>query len=86
MKQYCVALSLFAALLGHSAQAQIAAFLDQVSQTPVADVTLTCPATGRTVLSKADGTADLAPLQDCDSIHIEVVGKNWTGIGPCLNS
>lgn len=70
MKQHCVALFLFAALLGHSAQAQIVTFLDQVSRAPVADVTLTCTANGITVLSKADGTADLAPLKGCDSIRI----------------
>lgn len=50
--------------------AQSVTFLDQVSRAPVADVTLTCTANGITVLSKADGTADLAPLKGCDSIRI----------------
>lgn len=58
----CVALSL---------QAQTVTFLDQATHTPVPDVSLSCTATGKTITTKGDGTADLTSLKDCGPIRID---------------
>ncbi len=64
-------------------QAQTVTFLDQVTRTPVPDVTLTCAQSGAVVVSQADGRADIAPLQGCDSIRFDHISYtplilDWT--------
>lgn len=58
-------------LVSLNLHAQTITFLDQATRMPIADVSITCLATGNTVLTKADGRTDIAPLKDCDSIRID---------------
>lgn len=58
-------------LVSLNLHAQTITFLDQATRTPIADVSITCLATGNTVLTKADGRTDIEPLKGCDSIRID---------------
>ncbi len=64
---HCAFICLFALRL----HAQTITFLDQTARTPIADVSITCLATGNTVVSNADGRTDIEPLKGCDSIRID---------------
>lgn len=52
-------------------QAQTVTLLDQVTRTPIPDVTLTCVQTGAVVASNSDGRADISPLKGCGSIRFD---------------
>ncbi|MBS1570196.1 MAG: TonB-dependent receptor [Bacteroidetes bacterium] len=65
------ALSATLCVIAFNLHAQTITFLDQATRTPIADVSITCLATGNTVLTKADGRTDIAPLKNCDSIRID---------------
>lgn len=72
-------------LVSLNLHAQTITFQDQATRTPIADVSITCLATGATVVSTADGRADIAPLKNCDSIRIDhlsyiPVTMAWTAL------
>ncbi|MBS1938686.1 MAG: hypothetical protein JSS84_12845 [Bacteroidetes bacterium] len=72
-------------LVSLNLHAQTITFQDQATRTPIADVSITCLATGATVVSNADGRADIAPLKNCDSIRIDhlsyiPVTMAWTAL------
>lgn len=52
-------------------QAQTVTLLDQVTRTPIPDVTLTCVQTGAVVVTKTNGKADITPLKGCGSIRFD---------------
>ncbi len=65
------ALSATLCVIAFNLHAQTITFLDQATRTPIADVSISCLATGNTVLTKADGRTDIEPLKGCDSISID---------------
>ncbi|MBP9081327.1 MAG: hypothetical protein KBF80_13855, partial [Flavobacteriales bacterium] len=65
------ALSATLCVIAFNLHAQTITFLDQATRTPIADVSISCLATGNTVLTKADGRTDIEPLKGCDSIRID---------------